>query len=476
MRSRSPRRTTRARRRSRKPFFNGKGGETGGTKPFFQAAFPIQSKPEESSGQRVDHQERGGKIRRQGNAEVPVAGPTTARQIAAAKGKGQALPKDVSRRMEQGLGADFSSVRVHTDTQAIHLSRRLRAQAFTHGADVFFNAGRYRPYTREGAHLLAHELVHTRQQGASSPRVGREAAGLQRKGGEAESQPAELPQLDRQSWKSRVKAARQLKKGSEKAEKEKQYRELIAEALQSMPAPAGVPWSSPAATDIQIDFQLDSHAITYGKRVEQYPQSPWKWIEFGTDALLNTPEWTRNTARHEFVHVKQYLAIWEQYQQTPEDKRGSWEAFMKPFNVKGRVLGPEEMEAHLTTFSVLDQLQGTEVRQSLEGLYQSYFYTAAYQVPPGSTTPISFSEAASQFVAGYQASSSKVDIEFYLVSALMRHSDTFDKSVFLRALQGIAPIVKGAKGNDRAMKFLPEVLSLLGLTLEEVLGTEKKKK
>lgn len=470
------RRTTRrsTRRRARKPFFNGKGKEGGEATPFFQAAFPIQSKPEDTQGHRSELPGTDNKVRRQGGTGVPTVGSTTARQISAQSGKGQPLPPDVNHQMEQGLGADFSAVRIHTDATAIELSRRLRAQAFTYGADVFFNAGRYRPQAHSGRHLLAHELVHTRQQGATTP--------LQRKGGEDEKKTAgagkqaknPLPELDRPGWSSRVKAARRLNTGSQKAEKEKQYRTLIAEALQSMPAPAGVPWSSPGASDIQINFKLGSHAITYGKRVPTYPKQPWKWIEFGVDALLTTPEWTQNTARHEFVHVKQYLAIWEQYQNTPEEERGSWEDFMKPFNVKGRVLGPEEMEAHLTSFSVLDQLKGTEIRQSLEGLYQSYFYTAAYQVPPGATVPITFAEAAKQFIAGYQGSSNKADIEFYLVSAIMRHSDVFSREVFLRALKGIAPIVKGAKGNGRAMEFLPQALGFIDLTVDDILGTAKK--
>lgn len=48
----------------------------------------------------------------------------------------------------------------------------LRAEAFTVGKDVFFRRGRFEPTTERGEALLAHELVHVRQQtehGGESP-------------------------------------------------------------------------------------------------------------------------------------------------------------------------------------------------------------------------------------------------------------------------------------------------------------------
>jgi hypothetical protein len=43
------------------------------------------------------------------------------------------------------------------------------AQAFTHGGDVYFNAGKYDPGSADGQRLLAHELTHVVQQGAAKP-------------------------------------------------------------------------------------------------------------------------------------------------------------------------------------------------------------------------------------------------------------------------------------------------------------------
>ena len=92
---------------------------------------------------------------------VPSA---TATQITGSKSSGRPLEKGVKNEMESGIGADFSEVRIHTGAQAEQMSEGLNAQAFTHGNDVFFNKGKYAPESREGKHLLAHELTHTVQQ------------------------------------------------------------------------------------------------------------------------------------------------------------------------------------------------------------------------------------------------------------------------------------------------------------------------
>ena len=78
--------------------------------------------------------------------------------------------------MERGFGADFSGVRVHTDGQADTLNRSLNSRAFTTGSDVFFRSGEYNPGSRAGQELIAHELTHTVQQGASGVNTQRKAA------------------------------------------------------------------------------------------------------------------------------------------------------------------------------------------------------------------------------------------------------------------------------------------------------------
>lgn len=87
--------------------------------------------------------------------------------LSSTKGNGSPLPATTKNFMESRFGADFSGVRVHTDSYAQNLSRSIHAQAFTHGNDIYFNSGKYNPHTDAGGTLLAHELTHTIQQGAS---------------------------------------------------------------------------------------------------------------------------------------------------------------------------------------------------------------------------------------------------------------------------------------------------------------------
>jgi len=89
-----------------------------------------------------------------------VAGSSIENRLASSKGGGSALPDSVRRFMEPRFGADFSSVRVHTDSNAVQMNKELGAQAFAHGSDIYFGAGKL-PGNDE---LTAHELTHVVQQ------------------------------------------------------------------------------------------------------------------------------------------------------------------------------------------------------------------------------------------------------------------------------------------------------------------------
>jgi hypothetical protein len=88
------------------------------------------------------------------------------------KGSGSGLDKSTKKEMESGFGADFSNVKIHTDARAVQMSQELGAQAFTTGNDVYFNDGKYNPDSKEGKHLLAHELTHTIQQTGAVQKSG----------------------------------------------------------------------------------------------------------------------------------------------------------------------------------------------------------------------------------------------------------------------------------------------------------------
>lgn len=82
------------------------------------------------------------------------------------KGNGKTLQAEISEKFGHKIGADFSNVNIHTDSNAVKMNRQLGARAFTHGNDIYFNQDQFNPQSYQGAHLLAHELTHTVQQGA----------------------------------------------------------------------------------------------------------------------------------------------------------------------------------------------------------------------------------------------------------------------------------------------------------------------
>jgi hypothetical protein len=87
-------------------------------------------------------------------------------QLNSSKGQGSPLPEDTRSKMESGFGHDFSNVNIHTGQNAAQMNEQIGARAFTHGNDIYFNNGEYKPNTAAGDHLLAHELTHTVQQGS----------------------------------------------------------------------------------------------------------------------------------------------------------------------------------------------------------------------------------------------------------------------------------------------------------------------
>jgi len=108
--------------------------------------------------------------------EEPGSEPALGQQIRAQAGRGSQLQPNVQQKLQRGLGADLSGVRVHTDGEADHLARSVNATAFTTGSDIFFRSSQFKPNSPEGLQTLAHEAVHTVQQ-ASGPVAGTPAPG-----------------------------------------------------------------------------------------------------------------------------------------------------------------------------------------------------------------------------------------------------------------------------------------------------------
>jgi outer membrane protein OmpA-like peptidoglycan-associated protein len=111
---------------------------------------------------------------------------------------GQPLPVSTRSFFERRMGFDFGAVRIHTGERADRLARSVEARAFTHGGHLVFRTGEYAPDTLAGRQLLAHELTHTIQQGASSS-MERRSSGH-----------ATLPEVDATPGRSSVPAVQRV--------------------------------------------------------------------------------------------------------------------------------------------------------------------------------------------------------------------------------------------------------------------------
>jgi len=109
-----------------------------------------------------------------GNIHVQrvVAEMSEARSPAESQQRGdtQSLDSGARAEMESAFGENFGDVRIHTDSQTEKAADEIGARAFTRGRDVYFGRGEYKPSTRAGKELLAHELTHVVQQQGNTAR------------------------------------------------------------------------------------------------------------------------------------------------------------------------------------------------------------------------------------------------------------------------------------------------------------------
>jgi uncharacterized protein DUF4157 len=148
--------------------------------------------------------------RKQQTAAEPFVTPSAAANIHAMRGGGRALPVATRAFFEPRFGANFSNVRVHTDTRAQETADSIGARAFTSGNDIGFGSGEYSPESHEGQRLLAHELTHVVQQQESGTST------LQRKDKKKDEEKGnEKPPAQSGSGATRYKQIRMRFNGSE---------------------------------------------------------------------------------------------------------------------------------------------------------------------------------------------------------------------------------------------------------------------
>ena len=128
------------------------------TKPIAEKITSLQRQVEEEEEEMIQPKTN------QGGFEV---NGTFHSQLIDAKSEGQTMNQHERAYFEPRFGADFSGVHLHSGSKSGQLARSINAQAFTHGSDIYFGAGKYNPHSAKGRHLMAHELTHTIQQSGS---------------------------------------------------------------------------------------------------------------------------------------------------------------------------------------------------------------------------------------------------------------------------------------------------------------------
>jgi hypothetical protein len=94
----------------------------------------------------------------------PTAPASVESSLKASKGSGSPLPDATRTQMESSFGSDLSQVRIHDNAASAAMNKTLHSQAFTSGNEIYFSSGKYNTGSRDGQHLLAHELTHVVQQ------------------------------------------------------------------------------------------------------------------------------------------------------------------------------------------------------------------------------------------------------------------------------------------------------------------------
>ena len=180
-------------------------------------------------------------------------------------GSGRPLDPDTRDYMEWRFGLSFDKVRIHTGPKANAISKALFAHAFALGPEVAFAGGTYRPGTREGDHLLAHELTHVVQAGlarpldrsdssaTASPAAQRRAATSPQRSGsvseptdafelEAERNAAEIVRVGRSEFARWKREQQQLETEEEEETRRPPASELVRRALadSGRPLPEGL--------------------------------------------------------------------------------------------------------------------------------------------------------------------------------------------------------------------------------------------
>jgi len=233
--------------------------------------------------------------------------PTGAADYSLAASVGLPLHKDLREELEESFGAKLAAVRIHEDSNSVHAADEHCANAFTSGRDVFFGKGKFKPQTREGKMLIAHELTHVLQQTGRVSSDGMMKATPQR-GNQHVQLEAAIPPFDK------LKDLHAPKKKDQKEKYDSVVKELGKRVLATDPKASLEKFFQESLSEIK-DWPPEAESLLFDtlKRYEKFDLAA-QLIEredFKGGSRISTAAWTgdfvnalKNRNKGEEVFVK----------------------------------------------------------------------------------------------------------------------------------------------------------------------------
>ncbi len=284
-----------------------------------------------------------------------VATPEIESRIHSSIGYGVKLPESSNQFMSSAIGADFSGVKIHTDSSAVQMNRQLNARAFTYGNNIFFNSGEYNPHSSSGKNLLAHELTHVVQQG--SAQTANSGSHVQKKSGNRRYvKTVEKSRIQRRGLNNSEEEIQMKVSAIQNSSENKIQRDLAT------PPPAVAPAAQPDLTDTQIQEAIRFNNVRYNSTGIRLIQN-----------LLGGPvtgSWTED-------NIRAIAATQEQYGLTKDGKVGA--NTFRFIDTEARNEGLAKTDANcLTSFFIDRRRENIAPRNNGATMTRQFFMNAQF--------------------------------------------------------------------------------------------------